>query len=255
MIRRHLFITNIILASGALVALSACSAGSGANSKASSVVQAGVPFSSGTATDSGAQAEHSERTPDDVMNDLIHGNQRFSQGRPTHPAQSSARRAELASGQHPEAIILSCSDSRVPPEIVFDRGLGELFVVRTAGEVADDVAVASIEYSVEHLGSKLIVVLGHESCGAVKAALNTPLGKSAGSSSLDQLVGMIRPDVGELQGQEDPTVIRSVKSHAVAVARSLSAKSHIIRHAVEQGHVKIVSGVYDLDTGRVQFLL
>ena len=107
----------------------------------------------------------------DAFTKLLDGNQRYSQGHPEHPNQSVERRTDLANGQHPFATVLGCSDSRVPPELVFDQGLGDLFVVRLAGNVADTVAIESIDYSVQHLGVRLIMVLGHDKCGAVTAAV------------------------------------------------------------------------------------
>ena len=110
-------------------------------------------------------------SPQDAWARLRAGNARFVDGRPEHPNQSFAHRIEVAKGQHPYAIVLTCSDSRVPPEILFDTGLGDIFVIRVAGNTADDAAIASMEYAVEHLHVPLIVVLGHERCGAVQAAV------------------------------------------------------------------------------------
>ena len=186
---------------------------------------------------------------------LVEGNQRFAGGTGIHPAQDSARRAELVKGQHPSTIVVSCSDSRVPPEIVFDAGLGEIFTVRTAGEVVDAAALASIEYAVEHLGAAAIVVMGHESCGAVKAALSTPKGKSAGSPSLDKLVAAIRPNIAGAAGDaEDKTLLTPVKANARGIAAQLVHDSEIIHEAVRHHKVKIESAVYHLDSGKVEFL-
>ena len=108
---------------------------------------------------------------DRVLADLVAGNQRFASDRLMHPHQAHMRVAEVAKAQHPTAAVLACSDSRVPPEIVFDRGVGDLFVVRVAGNTADDVALGSMEYAVEHLGVKVVMVMGHKRCGAVSAAV------------------------------------------------------------------------------------
>lgn len=195
-------------------------------------------------------------SPSDALAVLIEGNDRFVHGSLVHPAQDAARRAALTAGQKPSAIILSCSDSRVPPEVVFDRGLGDLFVVRTAGEVADATALASIEYAVEHLGARLIVVMGHSSCGAVKAALSTPIGSSAGSSNLDILVGHIRPHISKFSAQvitEDPTVREPVRSNVEGIAKSLSLHSAVLRKAIADRSIKIVQAIYNLDSGKVDF--
>ncbi len=191
-------------------------------------------------------------SPWETLASLMEGNKRFVGGKSTHPAQTIERREELAKGQHPRAIILSCSDSRVPPEILFDQGLGDLFVVRTAGEVAEPSAVASIEYAVEHLGANLIFVLGHTACGAVKATLTTPEGSSAGSPNLDRLVGLIRPHVkGMKHAPEDKRLDEPVHAHAEGVAKDLLDSSALIRHQVESEGVMLVKGVYDLDSGKV----
>jgi len=197
---------------------------------------------------------HTEPTtsPWETLASLMEGNRRFVSGNLQHPAQTVERREELAKGQHPKAIVLSCSDSRVPPEILFDQGLGDIFVVRTAGEVAEPSAVASIEYAVEHLGANLIFVLGHTSCGAVKATLTTPEGTSAGSPNLDRLVSLIRPHVKGMQhSPEDKRLEQPVHAHVDGVASDLLEASALLRHQVESEGVMMVKGVYDLDTGKV----
>lgn len=183
------------------------------------------------------------------------GNQRFAAEKARHPNQDAKTRASLVAGQAPSAIVLSCSDSRVPPEIIFDQGLGDVFTVRTAGEVPDDIAIASIEYALEHLGTNLLVVLGHESCGAVKAALETPLGSSAGSPALTKLVDSIRPhfepSLKIVAG--DKKLVTPVKENVVGVAKDLLKKSSIIRESVEKKGLIIKRGIYSLETGKVEF--
>jgi carbonic anhydrase len=115
--------------------------------------------------------ERNSITGDQALQKLTEGNARFISCNVTHPGQSKERLQELVSGQHPFAVVVGCSDSRVPPEIIFDQGLGDIFVVRTAGKVLDNAVLGSIEYAVEHLSVPLVVVLGHDSCGAVKAAV------------------------------------------------------------------------------------
>ena len=192
-------------------------------------------------------------TPEQAYETLVAGNQRFVDGKATHPRQDVARRAELAMGQKPHTIVLSCSDSRVPPELVFDQGLGELFVVRVAGNVLGAAAVASMEYAVEHLGARLIVVMGHDSCGAVKAALTTPKGKSAGSPDLDTLVAQIQPNLEKVKPEDDKTIRGPVRANVDGVTRQLTRKSEILRKAVESGKVKVVSAIYALASGKVEF--
>jgi carbonic anhydrase len=120
----------------------------------------------------GAEVPTSIVSPIDALNDLLEGNQRFVAGESQHPDKDASRRRELVGGQHPPAAVLSCSDSRVPPEIVFDRRLGDLFVVRNAGNVAGQLALESLRYAVAHLGTRLIVTLGHTGCGAVTATVD-----------------------------------------------------------------------------------
>jgi carbonic anhydrase len=191
--------------------------------------------------------------PATVLAALEAGNARFVAGAAQHPAQDAAHREALTGGQKPEAIILSCSDSRVPPEIVFDRGLGELFVVRVAGNVLGVATMASIEYAVEHLGCSLIVVMGHESCGAVKTAL-TVAPDDAGSFDLGSLVAAIRPHVKDVKeaALADPTLAPAVKANVNGVCGQL-LRSPIVREHVERGAVKIVPALYHLGSGEVDF--
>ena len=195
-------------------------------------------------------------SPDQVLTELKAGNKRFVEGKLEHSHQNIARRKELVSGQKPGAIILSCSDSRLPPEIVFDQGLGDIFVVRVAGNILGNATVASIEYAVEHLGSRLIMILGHESCGAIKATLSTPPGKSAGSTDLDAIVAEIR---GNLDGltpaalKGDPNLHIAASANVDAVTTKLLKRSRIVRDQVKSGGVSIVKAVYSLETGKVEF--
>lgn len=163
-------------------------------------------------------------------------------------------RERLVTGQQPHAIVLSCSDSRVPPEVVFDQKLGEIFTVRTAGQSLDAAAIASIEYAVAHLGSNLIVVMGHESCGAVKAALATLKGGDAGSSSLNKLVGDLHPHLKRFSelSQTDGVVVESW-ANVEGVTTDLLDRSEMIKRLVESGEVTIQKGLYHLSSGQVEW--
>lgn len=185
---------------------------------------------------------------------LINGNKRYLNAKLRKDGQSSSDIHRLSKDQHPHAIILSCSDSRVPPEIVFDQKLGEVFVIRTAGEVLGDSVVGSIEYALEHLGSKLIVVMGHTSCGAVKAAHATLDGSSAGTPALDSMVKDIHPYLAKYKGKE-PThkYEKESWSNTEGVAADLVKKSKLISELVKSGAVKIVPSLYDLESGAVTF--
>lgn len=184
------------------------------------------------------------------------GNMRFYEGHLAHPHQELARREQLASGQKPHSIVVSCSDSRVPPETIFDQGLGDLFVVRVAGNVVNPEAIASIEYALEHLGSKLLVVMGHESCGAVGAAIASRSGVSNGSESLDHLVRHIRGGLSAgavASAESDKTFRATVKENVAATMRELVQKSEITRRAVLEKGLILAQGIYSLKTGRVEF--
>src|SRR2546430_7064831 len=135
-----------------------------------------------------AHPEQPAVAPAEAISKLKEGNGRYTSGNLQHPGQTTERRAELTKSQHPFAVIVSCSDSRVPPEIVFDQGLGDLFVLRVAGHVIDNHSLGSIEYAVDHLAVRLIVVLGHQSCGAVKAAKETITAKGKAPGHIESLV-------------------------------------------------------------------
>jgi len=176
----------------------------------------------------------------------------FVAGHMTHVAPEDVASAlhNLATGQTPFAVVVGCSDSRVAPEIVFDEGLGDIFVIRTAGEVVDDAALGSIEYAVEHLGSPLIVVLGHERCGAVSAAV-------AGAQApghIATLLKAIEPAVEQTKGKPGDAVENAVRAQALDVAKQLREAEPILAERVRTGRLKIVAARYDLDTGKVEVL-
>lgn len=180
---------------------------------------------------------------------LLAGNKRFAAGRPRHPRQDPAHRASLVDAQHPIACVLSCADSRVPPELLFDQGLGDLFTVRAVGEVLDDAVVGSIEYAVEHLHVPLVVVLGHSGCGAVKAAIALVNGVSAVTGAVDTVARAIQSTVRATPHDPDETrfLAACVRSQTTTIAHELHARSHAVRAA----NPRVVTAVYDLGTGRV----
>ncbi len=187
---------------------------------------------------------------DRAVQELHAGNVRYAGGWPTQPHQTRERRLEIASVQRPFAAILGCSDSRVPPEIVFDQGLGDLFVVRTAGHVVDHIVLASLEYAVEHLKVPLIVVLGHTRCGAVAAAIEG--GEHPGH--LGHLVEAIRPAVEAAEDERAYLLDRAVRENVVRVVAELEASRPVLAHLVQEETLSIVGAVYTLETGRVEFL-
>lgn len=188
---------------------------------------------------------------------LKNGNRRFSKGWLRKDGQAMKDVTRVAkSTETPHTIVISCSDSRVPPEIVFDQKLGEIFVIRTAGNVLDTVGIASIEHAVQNLGARLVLVMGHSSCDAVKTAVATPVSADAGSKSLNRMVaelhpflrGTIGPDAKPSKGYE-----KEGWSVAKGVAADLVNRSEIIRQAVESGNLMIKSSLYHLDSGTVDF--
>jgi carbonic anhydrase len=188
-------------------------------------------------------------SPEQAWRNLKDGNGRFAADRLQGKDVGAARRKELAAGQHPFAIVLSCADSRVPPEILFDQGLGDLFVVRVAGNISEPYALGSIDYAVEHLHVPLIVVLGHEQCGAVAAAL----AKDKPTGNLGKLVGEIH--VGQQPpADKDEALAHGVENNARHQAQVLAERSDVIREHVKQKDLQVVAGVYDLATGKVRWL-
>lgn len=204
-------------------------------------------------------------SPDEALQKLMDGNRHYVENKLTNASMcDTATRTSLANSQKPYAIILTCSDSRVPPEIVFDKGLGEIFVVRVAGNVPDPVVLGSIEYAAEHLGSPLVMVLGHEHCGAVKATVDAK-GKSTGSANIDAIVKVIEPNVklaarncdackGEqkcAETKKSEFVECVIDANAKTVAANLTKKSKILKHLAAEKKIKIVAAKYDLDDGIV----
>ena len=194
-------------------------------------------------------ASHPMPSADAVWADLMAGNKRFVAGKP-RPYELVALRRKLASGQSPNVIILSCSDSRTSPEILFDQNLGDLFVVRTAGNVADPVALGSIEYAVDHIHSPLLVVLGRTKCGAVTAACS---GEKMPSANLDAIVKKISPAVTQAKtsAKPDDLIESAIKDNVHQSAKDVLANSAIVSDAVKSGKLKVVEAEYQLDTGEV----
>lgn len=181
----------------------------------------------------------------DSMNRLKEGNSRFVSGKPSQKDLGAQRKATL-SGQSPYAIVLACSDSRVPVEHIFDAGIGEIFVVRTAGNIADSVALGSLEYAAEHLHSPLLVVLGHESCGAVTAACAS----DCAPGNINTIVREIQPAVRS--GNNEPA--KAMLENIGCVLRTIRKKSAILSHLEKEGKLKIAGAAYSFSTGKVEFL-
>ena len=181
---------------------------------------------------------------DAALAKLKEGNLRFASSEVSQSKPTAARRAETAQEQHPFAIILGCADSRTAPELIFDQNLGDLFVIRTAGNLVDDHALGSIEYAVTHLGARLVVVLGHQRCGAVKAALES----DHAPGHIESLVRDIQPAVKAAKGKAGDALSATVTENARQVAAQIKQKAALGDLAKE---VRIVHAVYDLDTGKI----
>jgi carbonic anhydrase len=214
---------------------------------------AGMGFAQQSHPAPAQQSSHGAAVPapsaDEVWANLMAGNRRFVAGKPQTRDLTSLRR-KLASGQSPNVIVLACSDSRVGPELIFDQSLGDIFVVRTAGNVADPVALGSIEYAVDHIHSPLLVVLGHQKCGAVSAACS---GEKMPSQNLEAIVDKIDPAVTQAKtyAKPDNLIEAAIKENVQQSAKDVLANSEIVRNAVKSGKLRVIEAEYELDTGEV----
>ncbi|MGZ4904604.1 MAG: carbonic anhydrase [Halobacteriota archaeon] len=211
------------------------------SSTAQMTAQANIAYASGNSSNLTAQ---------EALTMLMQGNARFVSGNVCHPNQSDEQRAKVVSGQQPFAVVVSCSDSRVPPEILFDQGIGDIFTVRTAGEVTDNATIGTVEYAVEHLHVPLIVVLGHDDCGAIKAAVEN----SSEPGQINYIVQAITPAVDTAKGMHGDLLSNSINVNAENVAAQLQATHPILAEHVQQGNLQIVPARYHLDTGAVELL-
>jgi carbonic anhydrase len=198
----------------------------------------------------GKPGEEARPSPDEALRWLKEGNARFVADMPKEAELGSKKRIALAQGQQPVAVILTCADSRAAPEIVFDKGLGKLFVVRVAGNVGGPEVYASIEYAIAELKTPLIVVLGHTSCGAVGAALKA---KEQPSENLKHLVDLIHTG-GDLPSDKAAALDAAIRNNVLHQTRLLTGKSAIIQDFAASGRIKIVPAIYDLKTGVVNWL-
>jgi carbonic anhydrase len=191
---------------------------------------------------------------DEALRKLIDGNKLFTAGKSRHPRQTEERRIEVASGQKPIAVVLGCSDSRVPPEVIFDQGLGDLFVVRVAGNIVDSAVQGSIEYAVAELGVPLIVVLGHQKCGAVKATVEVVEKEGQLPGQIEAIADKIRPAVESVKDLPGDVLSNSIKANVEMVVAQLKNSRPILVKFVKEGKLKIVGATYELDSGIVNFV-
>jgi carbonic anhydrase len=191
--------------------------------------------------------------PNDILEKVLKGNERFAEGISVHPHLDENTRLKTSrEGQKPIVSILSCSDSRVPPEEIFDMGIGDIFAIRVAGNIADKSQIGSLEYGAGHLGTTLIIVLGHTKCGAVTAVVK---GDKVGGNILS-FIDNIKPAVDSVRRQSknlsfDEILYNSVKANIWQSIEDILKQSSEIRHLVKSGKVKIVGAIYDIETGKV----
>jgi carbonic anhydrase len=218
-----------------------------------------LPTAAGAAatTTPGVAQPISQRDSGAILAQLVEGNKRFVKGELTHPGRRPEDFAPLAEGQAPLAIIVGCADSRVAPELIFDQGVGDLFVVRVAGNVvggAGPIVKGSIEFAVAELGVRLIVVLGHGACGAVKAAIQHIDQNDVLPGSIRGLVELIRPAAAAVRGKPGDKLDNAIKANVAKGVDQLKGLDPILSEFVKKGELKVVGAVYELKTGLVQWL-
>jgi carbonic anhydrase len=216
--------------------------------------------SAATHAASGGHGEAAGRPADvsEALAILMEGNQRFVDGKSIHPHESADYRASLAREQHPFATVLTCSDSRVTPVLIFDQGIGDLFVIRVAGNVIDEDVAGSIEYAVDHLGAKLLVILGHENCGAVTAAYHSFVAKDLKKREpheIESLLMHIQPALRNIdRSQSESEQIAAAVEANVREAIQELLRLPDVQQAQDKGLVKIVGAIYSVRTGAVRLL-
>ena len=189
-------------------------------------------------------------TAEEALDELKKGNERHVESDYNHENHSHRRLEEVAKGQKPHAVILTCSDSRLPPELIFDKGLGDLFVIRVAGNVAGNSELGSIEYAAEHLNVPLVIVMGHKRCGAVQAAA----GGGDPGGHISSLVKQIEPAVQRAKGMAGDLVDNAVHANVDLVVRNLRNSGPILKELVESGRLKVLGAYYDIDSGKVDWM-
>jgi len=197
-----------------------------------------------------ADAPQSRLSTGEALHRLLAGNAAFVAGGASCARQTPSRRTDVAAAQHPIAVVVGCADSRVSPEALFGQGLGDLFVVRVAGNVIDDDIVGSVEYAVSHFGVPLVIVLGHSRCGAVEAALSPapPPGHLVG------LIGRIRLAVAGVRGHSGDALDNAIRANVAASVQKLQTAPPTLDSAIRRGRLRIVGARYDLDSGAVELL-
>lgn len=198
--------------------------------------------------------ENKSIEPTDAIERLKAGNARFLSGHPMHPHESLQRLRELKKGQHPFVVIVSCSDSRVPPELIFDQGFGDIFSIRTAGNIIGDYELGSIEYAVEHLGCKTIVVMGHSQCGAIKSFFETE-GHYDKPDHIKSIIEYLNNEAEEQEVMHSPEkkLEKAVEANVDHGVKFLSESKPVLAPLVQSNKVKVVGAIYNIETGKVNF--
>jgi carbonic anhydrase len=194
------------------------------------------------------------KSGDEAFGKLMEGNKRFVSGTMSQKESCQVKRQELVAGQHPSAIVVTCSDSRVAPEVIFDQFLGDIFVVRVAGNVLDPVGLGSVEYAAEHLHTPLLVIMGHDKCGAVSATLDAT-GKPEGN--IGAIVAKILPAVEKARakgGTKDQLLDAAVRENVLVSHAALLKQSPVLKHLIDKGELTVVDAVYHLGSGEVEVL-
>lgn len=189
-------------------------------------------------------------TPKGAFDKLVEGNKRYVNSETVCHEDWSAKRLAQAKGQAPFAVVVTCSDSRVPPEIIFDQALGDLFVVRLAGNIVDDFAVGSIEYGVTVLGANLVLVLGHSNCGAVEGALKG----LKFDNHIQEVLNAIQPALVSVKGDSGNVLEKAIKANVINVEGKLKSSKPVLAKLLEQKKLSIFGAYYDLASGKVEFL-
>ena len=209
----------------------------------------GIIWKSNQASDH-AQAQSQPVASDTPLQKLMEGNKRFVEQKREYPDQSAARLKEIASGQHPFATILGCADSRVPAEIIFDQGMGDLFVVRVAGNVVNPEVIGSLEYATSVVGTQLLMIIGHERCGAVTEAVKGDILPG----NIASFVNDIKQAVERVRNQPGDFIDNAVIANVQLQIELLKKRSKIITQLIKEGKLKVVGARYDLDTGEVKII-
>jgi carbonic anhydrase len=206
------------------------------------------------APETAAPQASARRGADAILRELLAGNERFASGKPINPRRAPDDFRSVAASQNPSAVVITCADSRVPPELLFDEGVGDLFVVRVAGNVVSGAGAAvkgSVEYAVAELNVPLVIILGHTGCGAVKSAVKHIDAKDSLPGSINELVELVKPAVLEVRGRPGDLVENAIRANVSVGVDKLMTLQPILGPRVKDGRLKIVGGVYDLSTGKV----